>query len=108
MKKRYYQDLIAQANPIKIALLLPVLAWLFLRRGILLVVRVSAEWLYHFELLVFPPAAFASNFYVLSRFFPTHPIRLFALLASSFMSATLTLLLLRPPKKRFPGHWVGL
>lgn len=108
MLKRYYQDLLAKANPINIALLLPVLAWLFFRRGVLHVVKVSAEWIYRFELLVFPPAAFASNFYVLSNFFPTHPIRMFAILASSFMSATLTLLLLRPPKKRFPGHWVGL
>jgi len=108
MKKRYYQDLVAQAHPLKITLLVLVFAWLFLRRGILLAVKFSADWIYRFELLVFPPAAFASNFYVLSRFFPTHPIRLFALLASSFMSATFTLLLLRPPKKRFPGHWVGL
>lgn len=108
MKKRYYQELVAQAHPVKIVLLVLVFAWLFLRRGILQVVKVSDEWLYRFELLVFPPAAFASNFYLLSRYFPAHPIRMFALLASSFMSATLTLLLLRPPKKRFPGHWVGL
>lgn len=65
------------------------------------------NWVYVRELYIFPPLAFASNYFAQQHYFPDHPIRQMGLLASSFMSATLTLLILRPPKKRFPGHWVG-
>lgn len=60
------------------------------------------------DLWLFPSMAFASNYHVLTNFFPGHPVKLFAILASSFMSATLTLFIIRPPKRRSPGHWVGL
>jgi len=64
--------------------------------------------LYRVDLWFFPPLSFSSSYLALSRFFPHHPIRLFALLASSFMASTLTLLLLRPAKKVYTAHWVGI
>lgn len=64
--------------------------------------------LYRVDLWLFPPLSFSSSYLALSRFFPHHPIRLFALLASSFMASTLTLLMLRPPKRVYVAHWIGL
>lgn len=79
--------------------------------GFLLMRRISlrlSALLHMLDLYLFPPLVFASNFYAVDTLFPAHPVRLIGVLASAFMSTTLTLFVLRPPKPRYPGHWVGL
>jgi hypothetical protein len=57
------------------------------------------------DLWLFPPLAFYSTYLVTTRYFPDHLIKFIAIMATSFMAATLTLFLIRPPKRR-PVHWV--
>jgi hypothetical protein len=66
------------------------------------------KWAYYRELYFFPPLVFLGSYLSLLRVFPPHPIQLFALLASSFMFTTLTILMLRPPKRVYLAHWVRL
>jgi hypothetical protein len=61
------------------------------------------RFLYRVDLWLFPPLAFYSVYLLTTRDFPEHPIKMVAVLATSFMAATLTLFLIRPPKRR-PYH----
>lgn len=60
------------------------------------------------EMWVFPPAIFCLTFLLARRGIPAdHPIALWAALAISFMALTLTLFMLRPPKKvERPDPWI--
>lgn len=100
MKKRLYQ-VVLQTSEFRALL---VLGYLLTRR---IAVRLAAL-LHILDVYLFPPLVFASNLYAVNTLFPPHPIRMIGVLASAFMSTTLTLFVLRPPKRRFPGHWVGL
>ena len=100
MKKRLYQ-VVLQASEFRSLL---VFSYLITRRAS---VRL-ASLLHILDVYLFPPLVFVSNFYAVNRLFPPHPVRMIGVLASAFMSTTLTLFVLRPPKRRFPGHWVGL
>jgi len=100
MKKRLYQVAI-RASEIRSLL---VLGFFIFRYASM---RLAAL-LHILDMYLFPPLVFASNYYAVDTLFPQHPIRMIGVLASAFMSTTLTLFVLRPPKKRFPGHWVGL
>jgi hypothetical protein len=54
------------------------------------------------DLWLFPPAAFIACYKAISQIIPAqHPMAYITNLGTSFMSATLTLLLLRPRCKRF-------
>ncbi|MEW6403377.1 MAG: hypothetical protein AB1649_16395, partial [Chloroflexota bacterium] len=61
--------------------------------------------LYRLDLWLFPPLAFLGTFKATLRLIPTHPIAFYAIMATSFMAATLTLFLIRPPKK-VTAHWI--
>lgn len=64
--------------------------------------------LYRVDLWLFPPLAFLSTFLATSKYFPSHQIKLFAVLSTAFMFSTLTLFLLRPRKWKWKriAHWV--
>lgn len=100
MKKRLYQAALHTSE----SRALLVIGYLFARHASL---RLSAS-LRALDMYLFPPAVFASNYYAVDALFPQHPIRMIGVLASAFMSTALTLFVLRPPRKRFPAHWVGL
>lgn len=53
------------------------------------------------DLWFFPPLAFISGYKAISLIVPAgHPMAFFAIMATSFMCATLTLFLLRPIKRK--------
>jgi hypothetical protein len=59
------------------------------------------------DLWLFPPAAFIACYKAISLIVPAqHPMAFITILGTSFMGATLTLLLIRPPKKR-TAHWIN-
>lgn len=60
---------------------------------------------YRVDLWLFPPLAFTSTYFLTARYFPAHPIKIFAVLSTAFMFSTLTLFLIRPPKRR-QYHWI--
>jgi hypothetical protein len=58
------------------------------------------------DLWFFPPTMFVTSYKAISQLVPSnHPMALYTLLATSFMSATITLFLLRPAKKK-NFHWI--
>lgn len=65
------------------------------------------DFLYRVDLWLFPPLAFASAYLVASKYFPPHPMIMFAILATSFMFSALVLFIIRPPKRR-RFHWVKI
>jgi hypothetical protein len=58
------------------------------------------------DLWLLPPLAFVSTYLVASKYFPSHPIKIFAVLSTAFMFSTLNLFLLRPRKWKKTAHWV--
>lgn len=62
--------------------------------------------LYRVDLWLFPPLVFYSTYLLTSNNFPPHPIKIFAILSTAFMFATLTLFLLRPRKLVRIFRWV--
>lgn len=105
MKHRLYHA-IANASEMRAFLVLLFVIILLARRKTIIFISTIANWLYVRELYIFPPLAFISNYFALLKLFPPHPMSQIAVIASSFMSATLTLFMLRPPK-RFQAHWIN-
>lgn len=66
----------------------------------------SIDLMYRTDLWLFPPLAFFSAYLAANNNFPDHPIKIFAVLACSFMFATLTLFLIRPRRWRRSAHWL--
>ena len=62
--------------------------------------------LYRVDIWLFPPCAFLSSYLTAYQNIPTHPIKLYAVLSIAFMSATLTLFLIRPRKWKKTAHWI--
>jgi uncharacterized membrane protein YhdT len=69
-------------------------------------IQTVAKWLYVHELYIFPPVAFIADYAWMKRIFPEHPFTEMAVLATAFMSMTMTLFLLRPRKWKMAAHWV--
>ena len=84
---------------------LPIDIQLYIAARIFLAVDLPSI-LYRVDLWFFPPLAFFATYNLALRYFPPHPITTCAILATAFMAATLTLFLLRPPK-RMHAHWVS-
>ena len=64
------------------------------------------NFLYRVDLWLFPPLVFYSAFKSSTYLIPAaHTMALMAVLSISFMATTLSLFLLRPPK-RLHAHWV--
>jgi hypothetical protein len=63
------------------------------------------KFLYRVDLWLFPPLAFISTYIMTSKYFPPHTIKTFAVLSTAFMFSTLTLFLIRPPKRK-QFHWI--
>jgi hypothetical protein len=57
------------------------------------------------DLWLFPPSAFISAYITTTKFFPPHPIKIIAVLATAFMFATLTLFLIRPARRKQTVRW---
>ena len=68
--------------------------------------KIALYFLNRVDLWFFPPLAFLSTYLVTSRYFPLHPIKIFAVLATAFMASTLTLFLIRPRRWKKTRHWV--
>ena len=66
------------------------------------------KFLYRVDLWFFPPLAFLSTCLVTSKYFPPHPIKIFAILSTAFMFSTLNLFLLRPRKWKRTAYWVKI
>ena len=74
--------------------------WPILRTAIL-------KYLVRVDLWLFPPLAFIACYKAISQIVPAqHPMAFVTIMATSFMGATLTLFLLRPPKKK-SAHWIN-
>lgn len=67
--------------------------------------QITLKYLSRIDLWLFPPLAFISTYITTNNHFPTHPMKIHAVLSCAFMFATLTLLLIRP-KQRKQVHWV--
>lgn len=80
--------------------------WLRFQGEFFYVLANVLDFLYRVDLWLFPPLAFIGNYFAMLKLFPPHPMKYIAILASSFMSATLTLFILHPPK-RLQYHWVN-
>lgn len=105
MKKRFEKAILVSSETRALFVLLVVLT-LRARRRINNSFLAAINWLYYCELFIFPPLAFSSTFLATSKYFPPHPIRIFAVLSTAFMFSTLTLFLLRPRKWKRTAHWV--
>jgi hypothetical protein len=105
MKNRFYKSLENSTEARALFVLLVVYA-LSARRTIAALFPAAINWLYYRELYIFPPVAFVADYTWMSRIFPHHPISELAILATAFMSMTLTLFLLRPPTRRIKAHWI--
>ncbi len=80
--------------------------WLRLQGEAAYYFMLGIDWLYYRELYIFPPLAFIADYIWMKTIFPDHPMTQFAILATAFMSATLTLFILRPPKRK-RIHWIS-
>lgn len=79
--------------------------WLRFQGEIIYVCMHIVEFLYRADLWLFPPFAFLATYFVAQRRFPEHIMKPYAILSVAFMSATLTLFLIRPPKRQI--HWLN-
>ncbi len=98
MKQKELQNILQSLNKTELQIILWYVRIHSFRRKVL-------NNLYRSDLWLFPPLSFLSTYKATSRFFPVHPIAFDAIMATSFMAATLTLFLIRPPKK-LQAHWV--
>jgi amino acid permease len=104
--KKQYERAVLEASEVRVLFVLLVVIFLRARHKIKNSFLAAINWLYYFELFIFPPLAFLSTFLTTSKYFPSHPIKIFAVLSTSFMFATLALFLLRPRKWKRTAHWV--
>lgn len=79
--------------------------WLRLQGEVIYVFVIFLHFIYRVDLWLFPPLAFISTYIVTTKYFPEHPVKLYAVLSTAFMFSTLTLFLIRPPKRR-QYHWI--
>jgi hypothetical protein len=104
--KKQYERAVLEASEVRVLFVLLVVMALRARHKIRNSFLAAINWLSYCELFVFPPLAFYSTYLLTSNNFPPHPIKIFAVLSTAFMFATLTLFLLRPRKWRRIAHWV--
>lgn len=106
MKKRLGKA-IEHASETRATLVLCVVLGMRVYRDFIRLFRQMLDWLYYHELWIFPPLAFVADYFWLRPIFPPqHPLTTISLLATAFMAMTLTLFLLRPPK-RHRAHWIS-
>lgn len=80
--------------------------WLRIQGEVIYGFMIFINILYRMDLWLFPPLAFFSAYIITSKYFPPHPIKIFAVLSTAFMFSTLNLFLLRPRKWKRIVHWV--
>ena len=80
--------------------------WLRIQGEVIYVAVRLMKFFYRVDLWLFPPLAFISTYLVTSKYFPAHPIKIFAVLSTAFMFLTLTLFLIRPRKWKRTAHWI--
>ena len=73
--------------------------WLRIQGEVAYGITTVNRWLSRADLWLFPPLAFFAVYRVMSRFIPPHPLAPLAIIGTSFNAATLTLLVIRPPRK---------
>jgi hypothetical protein len=77
------------------------IAWrIFVTADLPRLIESTLSFLNRVDLWLFPPSVFYSVYLTTMKNFPPHPIKIFAVLATAFMSATLTLFLIRPTKHK--------
>jgi hypothetical protein len=104
MKKRLYEAL-EKASEFRIYIAIAWLIYCRVNRASIRFLKQCFEWLYYRELYLFPPLAFVADYSWMKQVFPNHPISELGIVSSAFMTMTLTLFILRPPK-RVKAHWV--
>ena len=106
--KKQYERAILEASDARVLFVLLVVMALHARHKIRNSFLAAINWLYYFELFIFPPLAFLADYFWMKRIFPIHPISELAILSTAFMAMTLTLFLLRPRKWKWKrtAHWV--